>query len=817
MSGLPRLTIASAVAVLLAGLSLQPTLATGQWVWPTLFAVMSVAATGYTARRLRAPRLLVPVLELAALGLVMMIHFTHSLAVWGVLPGRDVRVEVGRLLDEAFTTISTYAPPAAVTPGLSFLVAASVGLVAVVVDTVAVTYRSPALAGLPLLVLYAVPVSVVANGVSWIYFGVAAAGWLALLLADGRERMGGWGRRLGTRTYTGDPTTSSVTPPPEPLGAVGRRIGIAVVALAVVVPAVVPGLSEAVFGRGGGQGSGGDGSRTVTTVNPFVSLGADLNRPQDSTVLTYRTTSESPDYLRLVTLDTFDGANWVPSVLTTSGRVTDGPLPAPDLSVLTPRTEVRTDVTLAELSDSTWLPAPYPVTAVSVEGDRAQDWVWDTNNRVIWSPSSDSDGLVYSALSLEVTPSGAQLTDTRSGDPTFLAAYTKIPELPELVTREADAATRQATSPFEQAKALQDYFTAPGRFVYDTTAQADQNDPLTDFLTTKKGFCQQFAGTFAVMARHLGLPTRVVVGFVPGEYDAETQTWTVSWHDTHAWPEVYFEGVGWTRFEPTPSDNAGVSEPPWTQAGSSPDAGGERPDQGEGSSPSASAGPDLPFGVPETTEGGASALAGGAGASGGFPWVWVLVPLLLVAALLVPAVIRTGQRRRRLAHADDDEPRAAAAAAWAELSATSADLGLRWPPSRTPRQVALELIEGADLHARPASDALRRLALASERAPLLRCACTDPRPGRRRTDGPHRPDRLRRPATPDPGRARAGVLVVACRGAHRRPPRLGRHSTAARPPCCRGRAAPQVPQQGTDHPRLTDRPCALSTDGLPAR
>ncbi|HYN75479.1 MAG TPA: DUF3488 and transglutaminase-like domain-containing protein [Candidatus Limnocylindria bacterium] len=719
MSGLLRLTIASAVAVLLTALSLQPTLATGRWLWPTLLGVTTVAATGYAARRLRAPRLLVPVLELAALGLVMLVRFTQSVAVWGVLPGRDVRVEVGRLLDEAFTTISTYAPPAAVTPGLAFLLAASIGLIAVVVDTIAVTYRSPALAGLPLLVLYAVPVSVVANGVSWIYFGLAAAGWLTLLLADGRERIGGWGRRLGTRTFTGDPTANHVTPPPEPLGAVGRRIGIAAVALAVLIPAIVPGLSEAVFGRGLGKGTGAGGTGTVTTVNPFVSLGADLNRPEDSTVLTYRTTSDDPEYLRLVTLDSFDGVNWVPAALTTSGRITDGPLPAPDLSVETPRTEVRTEISLAELTDSTWLPAPYPVTAVDVQGDRARDWVWDTNSRVIWSPSSESDGLVYSTRSLDITPSGSQLANTRSGDPTFLSVYTKTPELPELVVREAEAATKEAKTPFAEAKALQDYFTAPGGFVYDTAARADTTDPLTDFLTNKRGFCQQFAGAFAVMARHLGLPTRVVVGFVPGDFDTATQTWTVSWHDTHAWPEVFFEGVGWMRFEPTPSDNAGVSEPAWTQTDSSPEFGGERPEPGAGepgSAPSASANGGLPVRGTEIPDADKSSAAVGAAADAGFPWVWVIVPLLVVATLLVPSVVRLGQRRRRLAHAESDEPRTAAMAAWAELSATCADLDLGWPPSRTPRQVALGLIEGALLDAHPASDALRRLALAAERA-----------------------------------------------------------------------------------------------------
>ena len=81
---------------------------------------------------------------------------------------------------------------------------------------------------------------------------------------------------------------------------------------------------------------------------------------------------------------------------------------------------------------------------------------------------------------------------------------------------------------------------------------------LVDFLNKKRGFCQQFAGAFAVMAREVNLPSRVVVGFVPGDKQPDG-SYSVTWHDAHAWPEVFFQGTGWVRFEPTPrSDNAGV-------------------------------------------------------------------------------------------------------------------------------------------------------------------------------------------------------------------------------------------------------------------
>jgi len=80
-------------------------------------------------------------------------------------------------------------------------------------------------------------------------------------------------------------------------------------------------------------------------------------------------------------------------------------------------------------------------------------------------------------------------------------------------------------------------------------------DPIETFLEERVGFCQQFAGTFALMARSLGIPTRVATGFTWGEpstNEANETVYTVTGRHTHAWPEVYFQGLGWVPFEPTP-------------------------------------------------------------------------------------------------------------------------------------------------------------------------------------------------------------------------------------------------------------------------
>src|SRR5690606_14327556 len=78
-------------------------------------------------------------------------------------------------------------------------------------------------------------------------------------------------------------------------------------------------------------------------------------------------------------------------------------------------------------------------------------------------------------------------------------------------------------------------------------------DALVDFLDSRRGYCEQFAGTFAAMARTLGIPARVAVGFTPGDPDpAVADTFVVRGRHAHAWPEVWFPQVGWVPFEPTP-------------------------------------------------------------------------------------------------------------------------------------------------------------------------------------------------------------------------------------------------------------------------
>ena len=86
----------------------------------------------------------------------------------------------------------------------------------------------------------------------------------------------------------------------------------------------------------------------------------------------------------------------------------------------------------------------------------------------------------------------------------------------------------------------------------DTLGDSTGVESVAAFLQQRAGYCVHFASTMAVLARDLGIPARVAVGFTAGE-EQKDGSHVVKTHDAHAWPELYFGGVGWVAFEPTPA------------------------------------------------------------------------------------------------------------------------------------------------------------------------------------------------------------------------------------------------------------------------
>ena len=172
---------------------------------------------------------------------------------------------------------------------------------------------------------------------------------------------------------------------------------------------------------------------------------------------------------------------------------------------------------------------------------------------------TSSDGVDYSLVSSVPRFTSDELRAASEVVPPDLAdRYLPLPAVAPVVRSEAERITADATTRYDKMLALQNYFR---EFDYSVNLPPRGDvDPLEHFLQTRVGFCQQFAGTFAVMARLLGIPARVAIGFTWGDpvgQDEEGRTiYQVTGRQTHAWPEVWFDGLGWVAFEPTPGRGA---------------------------------------------------------------------------------------------------------------------------------------------------------------------------------------------------------------------------------------------------------------------
>lgn len=137
--------------------------------------------------------------------------------------------------------------------------------------------------------------------------------------------------------------------------------------------------------------------------------------------------------------------------------------------------------------------------------------------------------------------------------------YTQLPDsLPDRVRQLAEEVTADAENRYEKAKAVEEYFQANG-FTYETddVAVPGEDEDYTDqfLFETKAGYCDNFSTSMAVMLRAVGIPTRWVKGFTPGEYqdtlESGATVYEVTNANAHSWVEVYFPGSGWVPFEPT--------------------------------------------------------------------------------------------------------------------------------------------------------------------------------------------------------------------------------------------------------------------------
>ncbi|MFK0279199.1 DUF3488 and DUF4129 domain-containing transglutaminase family protein [Streptomyces sp. NPDC090499] len=696
MSGRARLALTAAAATLMASCALLPLVSPMTWLFQAAFLLAVQTGVGAAARRVPLARPLTVAAQVLATLLMLTLVCARSHAIAGVIPGPDTFRYLGDLLQQGSDDVSRYAIPAPLTPGIRLMVIGGVLVVGLVVDTLAVTFRSAAPAGLPLLALYSVAAGLSDGPTDWLWFLVAAAGYLMLLLAEGRDRLSQWGRVFGGAARTPGGQESGAVAPVR----TGRRIGFAVLSVALFVPFVMPSIQGGLLdGAGTGVGVGNGNGGTISAVNPLVSLRDSLNVDEDRQVLSVRTTSDdvSDLYLRIVSLDDFDGTTWKPAQRHITGVPGRFPTPA-GLGADVKRTTVQSTIAAADWYAQDWLPMPYPPSGVKVAGTWRYEPVGMT---LVGDHGQNTRGETYQVTSLDVQPTAEQLAAAPDASAAMEREYTKVPSsLPSVVAQTAKEVTAGSANHYEEAVKLQDYFAVTGGFQYDTQVEVGRGEgAIANFLKQKRGFCVHFSFAMAAMARTLGIPARVAVGFAPGTPQADG-TVSVGLKDAHAWPELYFEGVGWTRFEPTPTRGTTPSYTVSQTPGSSvPDE--TLPSKGASAAPSASASQSescTPQLRRQDACASASAVVTVQSGDGGPPWwqlaLWALGGLAVLAVPLSPMLYRQRARAVRLgAHGRTPSGMAAhTVAVWLELTDTAWDFGILPDESQTPRNAAARIV-----------------------------------------------------------------------------------------------------------------------------
>lgn len=684
-----RLRLPSTTAVsLLAALSTWVAF----WAWsgfaerpsgylaPILGGCLLVAVLGALLRSVRVPALLVAAAQVLVLLLWLTHRWTADLAFGGWIPTPSSIAGLGAVLDQSAAAAQAYAAPVPKDVPQFYPLMIVVGVsTAVLVDLLACGLRRVPLAGLPLLAVYTAPVSILVGGVTWWKFTAGAVCFLLLLAADETQRLSHWGRQLSSSRIFDSQATGVST---RAVRVSARKIGLTATGLAVLTPLVVPTFALGLLG-GGGSGPGpGD---AVSISNPMVDLKRDLVRGADRDLVWVTTRDPDPSHLRISVLDSFDGEAWRPSGrdIPVTQRANGPVVDPPGLDASVPRTEVPWTIRIAPSFASRWLPTPYPVASIHARGD----WRYDTSTLDFISAveHQTTEDMRYRLRALDIDYSAQQLASAGPADSDVYAAYTSLPNnFPDNIRQQARRITDPAQTRFEKAVRLQQWFRRDGGFHYSLQPQPGSGvDALQDFLRTKVGYCEQFAATMAVMARAIGIPARVAVGFLDPQR-VGTNTYVYSSHDLHAWPELYFEGTGWVRFEPTPQTRSGPVPSYTTQVvpNGRPDAlpttAGPLPQQNNRiDQPRGGLDPASPTPKHHRSAGG-DLLAG------------LLIAAAVALVVTLPRLARSWVRRRRWA-----EARTAgdlAEAAWSELRASARDLALPWDDSVTVRARARDLV-----------------------------------------------------------------------------------------------------------------------------
>lgn len=652
----------------------------GEWMIQSLFLIIVVFGSGYVFRRMRMHQGLAILAQWIVTAAAWMFTTNSSNALLGIIPTERTFTNIDRLANQAYGEILYGVAPMQPSVAFGFILVTATAVLALLIELLVVELRWPLVGAVIVLAIGLIPPLIVPGDVN---LNALVLTIIVILLVVRRV--------TSLKERSTDPRAQRVGP-----ATTAAVIGVASLVLTVGLAPLVEGPRTQII----------PGFGPALSISPSLDLGSDLRQPRETEVLTFSTNMLKAPYLRISTLTQFDGRTWVPDDYSAQGPIdafSTEPVVglAPDVRV----TEYETKITSESLRMQ-WVPLPYP--AMSVEGLDG-NWVAYPESRTIEAAdgSTSAGGQDYSVVSREVRPSAEQMRAATTDSEEF-AELAIVPEgTPQKVSDLAREVTAGATNDYDRLVALQTWFRS-SEFRYSLEApvedgfDGDSMAAIDRFLDVKAGYCAHYAATFTLMARTLAMPSRIVVGFLPGdstgEVDGDMREYSVTSGKLHAWPEVYFDDIGWVPFEPTQS----LGTPTSFAASQPDDAGGTE----VGATPPPAEAPELPEENEPSAVPSASAAPGST--TPAINWWPILGGFALVMlVLLIPAGIRVLVRQSRIAAARSGS----APAAWRELNAIAIDYGKTLPPEMTPRDVGELMVKrGA-----PATD-MATLVAAIERA-----------------------------------------------------------------------------------------------------
>jgi transglutaminase-like putative cysteine protease len=741
MTGRRRLGLVAASATLLAAAPISSIFDTWTWLLECILVVGLIAGAAVLARTLRFPSWAQTLSMIVALLFALTWMFGADSGLPFPTPGTFAHF--ADLFSQAGNDTRSYGVPVPDRDGLLFVTVLGIGAVAIAVDLLTVVVRRPALAGLPMLAIYSVPVAVYVDSVPVFPFIVGAVGFLWLLVADNVDRV----RRFGRR-FTGDGRDVDVWEP-SPLAAAGRRLGLVGVAAAVLLPLLVPTISGGLLSRltqnGSGIGQGGNGTGAGGKINLFASLSGQLTQSSIVTLLKVQTNEPDPYYLRFGVADDLTNAGF--GSRPTNGSSINNGLPDPRTgtsAALGTYQQYHAEVQITDGLRQSLMPFyTNPIRTSDLGGG----WSYDQTQQVVFSARSSTKGKSYNFDYVRAKYTAAELRDAPvlAKDDPIRRRFTNTPPDAVVETKVAEL-IKGKTTEYDKVRALYNYFSKDSGFTYSlSTASAGNSSEIAAFLQNKVGYCQQYAAALAWMVRDAGIPARVAFGFTRGQQDGDT--YVITNRNAHAWTEVYLQGFGWIPFDATPAAGVpGAARPDYAPDNDTPTpTASSTSTAAPGADPSAAGpAPTRPDGRPfdENTASGDAAADGGGPSTTGV--VIAVVVALLVVLLLIPALRRVLLRRHRHAvtvprvtsvttagpgppgsvrdivvTADAVRARQDAHAAWDELIDTMIDFRVPLDPTETPRVTAQRLVTEAVL-LDDAAAAAALLGTAEERARYAR-------------------------------------------------------------------------------------------------